>query len=167
MRLTSLSFLLVLAVPSLCSTAEDVLADLTVLKTNLESTNNAITALPPDVGSIGFRTPSQLLALSPSPVNDTDGRAILDSLLALEPSVNDSTDKLIERTKVVAALPTIPLMGNPLAMAKASIASFKAALTTLEDAAEVAAPPSLLAEGQALRGRFDANMDRIIAAYTP
>ncbi|KAG6908140.1 hypothetical protein DXG01_005969 [Tephrocybe rancida] len=99
-------------------------------------------------------------------VNDTDGRAILDRLKALEPSIVDSTAKLLQRKGVVAVLPAIPLVGNPLAMARATFFSLQAALNSLEDAAQKAAPASLQAEGAAHKGRFDNNMNAVIAAYS-
>ncbi|KAG6909200.1 hypothetical protein DXG01_001506 [Tephrocybe rancida] len=99
-------------------------------------------------------------------VNDTDGRAILDRLKALEPSIVDSTAKLLQRKGVVAVLPAIPLVINPLAVARAKIVSLQAALNSLEDAAQKAAPASLQAESVALRGRLDNNMNAVIAAYS-
>ncbi|KAG6831495.1 hypothetical protein H0H87_004913 [Tephrocybe sp. NHM501043] len=82
-------------------------------------------------------------ALSPSPVNDKDGRMILDRLKGLEASIVDSTAKLLQRKEVVAVIPTIPLVGNPLTLAKTSLLSLKAALDALEDAAEKSAPVRL------------------------
>ncbi|KAG6909206.1 hypothetical protein DXG01_001513 [Tephrocybe rancida] len=196
MRLLSLYFILILAVPSLCSTVATLLADIAAIQNNLNSANSAITALNPDIANINLSTASQLLdiisaantliatlgistadtvaslplslcvALNPSPVNDTDGRVILDRLEALEPSIIDSTAKLIDRKGVVAALPPILLVGNPLAIARATLASLKAALSPLENAAQAAAPASLQAEGAALRGRFDDNINAVIAAYS-
>ncbi|KAG6909207.1 hypothetical protein DXG01_001514 [Tephrocybe rancida] len=105
-------------------------------------------------------------ALNPSPVNDTDGRAILNRIKALEPSIVDSTAKLIQRKGVVAVLPAIPLVGSPLAMARATLVSLQASLKSVQDAAQKASPASLQAEGAALRGRFDNNMSALVAAYS-
>ncbi|KAG6909211.1 hypothetical protein DXG01_001518 [Tephrocybe rancida] len=166
MGLLSLYFILILAVPSLCSTVATVLGDIAAIQNNLNSLNSVIAALTPFIANINFSTASQLLALNPSPVNDTDGRAILDRLKALEPSIVDSTAKFIQRKGVVAVLPAIPLVGSPLAMARATLVSLQAALNSLEDAAQKTAPASLQAEGAALRGRFDNNMNALIAAYS-
>ncbi|KAG6905548.1 hypothetical protein DXG01_002049, partial [Tephrocybe rancida] len=222
MRLLSLYFILILAVPSLCSTVATALADLAVVQNNLNSLNSAVTAFPPYSENINFSTAGQLLAaisaatalvaadaeaslplsqcvaLNPSPVNDTDGRVLVDRIKALEPSIVDTRAKLLQRkgvvavvveeTKrktletspegfykgkrtvmekegsvVVAVLPAIPLVGNPKAMARASIFSLQATLNSTEDPALKAAPASLVAEAVAVKGRFDNNMNGLVA----
>ncbi|KAG6908145.1 hypothetical protein DXG01_005974 [Tephrocybe rancida] len=175
MHLLSLYFILILAVPSLGSTVDTVLADLAAVQNNLHSLNSAITVLTPYIANINLNTASQLLAiisagtvliaglgkvtaditaslplsqcvvddihaLNPSPVNDTDGRTVIDRIKGLEPSVVDSTAKLIQRKGVVGVLPAIPLVGNPLAIARATIVSVQAALNSAGDAAVKAAP---------------------------
>ncbi|KAG6863955.1 hypothetical protein C0991_001576, partial [Blastosporella zonata] len=158
MRFSRLVVLAALTVSSLCTSPTDVHAELTLLASSLKIANTAITALSP---TIGLGTTTQLLtirsatlaviaaittataatlALSPSPVSDTDGRAILNALKALEPGINDSAAKLAQRVTVIAALPTIPLLGSPSALARADLQSLKIALNRLEDAARAAAP---------------------------
>ncbi|KAG6909225.1 hypothetical protein DXG01_001407 [Tephrocybe rancida] len=184
MRLLNLYCILTLAVPSLCSTVATILADIATIQNNLNTANTAITSLSPNIADISLTTPIQLLvrdllstqptepifivliALVPSPVNETDGRVILDHLEALEPSIVDSTAKLVQRKAVVAAVPPIPLVGTPLVIARQTLVSLQTALNSLEDAAQKAAPASLLQEGDAFRDRLNNNLNTVIAAYS-
>ncbi|KAG6909202.1 hypothetical protein DXG01_001508 [Tephrocybe rancida] len=63
MGLLSLYFILILVVPSLCSTVGTVLADIAAAQNNVNILNSAITVLSPHIANINFITAPQLLAI--------------------------------------------------------------------------------------------------------
>ncbi|KAG6863956.1 hypothetical protein C0991_001577 [Blastosporella zonata] len=152
MRFSSLFALTSLAVSSFCSTASDVEADIVTLLDSLNTANTAINAFSPT-------------NLAPSPVSETDGRAILNALEGLKPSVDDSATKLAARVAAITALPSIPLLGSPLSLTRADLASLQTALLAMEAAARLAAPADLLDEGNALADQINAALNNTIAAF--
>ncbi|KAF5383285.1 hypothetical protein D9615_004803 [Tricholomella constricta] len=177
MRFSSVFVLASLVASSFASTVADIQADIADISTKLTTLDNSIAAFPSTGGTL-----SQALAIhsnavtlgksidqgttdvndvDPKPFSDEDGRAILDSFTALEPTINNALIGIVDKK---AALEALPVGGIP-ALVKQDLSNLSASTAALEDALIAAAPESIVDEAIALKERIDAAFATAIAAY--
>ncbi|KAF8068056.1 hydrophobic surface binding protein [Lyophyllum atratum] len=175
MRFSSLFVLASLAVGSFASTVADVQADIAAISSRLTALDSAITAFANPGGTLtqalAIHSASVSLgtaidqgttdAVTPLPISEADGRSILTSFEALEPTIDHSLTGIVDRK---AAFTALPLGGIP-ALVKQDLANLSASTTALESALISIAPADLQAEATALKDRIDAAFATAIAAY--
>ncbi|KAF5383281.1 hypothetical protein D9615_004806 [Tricholomella constricta] len=177
MRFSSVFVLASLVASSFASTVADVQADIADITTKLHALDDSITAFPTSggtltqalaihnnavaLGSSIDQGATDTAAVTPNPVSDADGRSILDSFEALEPTINHALVGIVDRK---AAFTALPLGGIP-ALVKQDLANLNASTSNIEAALIGSAPAGLVGEATDLKNRIDAAFATAIAAY--
>jgi len=176
MRFTSGLVLASLLIPSFAATVADVKTDIATISTDLTNLDNTIKAFANPGGTLAqalaIHTSSMTLNNAvtkttsdtntvPAPISETDGRALLDLLEALEPKIDAALTDLSSRHAAFVALP----LGGVPALVKSDLATLNTSTTALEAALIAKAPADLLTESNALKTRINAAFAAAIAVF--
>ncbi|KAG5639954.1 hypothetical protein DXG03_002152 [Asterophora parasitica] len=177
MRFSSVFVLASLVVSSFASTAADVKADIVDIAAKLDTLATTVSALPLVGGTL-----SQALAIhtsagpliaasnkgaanadnvSPRPLSIVDGRAILDSVQALEPNIYQTLHGIVDRKNIFSAL---PVPGIP-ALIKQDLVNWNTATQALAAGFRRLIPADVLRDFNDSATRIDANFGAAIAAF--
>ncbi|KAG5640013.1 hypothetical protein DXG03_001789 [Asterophora parasitica] len=184
MRFSSVFVLASLVVSSFASTAADVKADIVDIAAKLDTLATTVSALPLVGGTL-----SQALAIhtsagpliaasnkgaanadnvSPRPLSIVDGRAILDSVQALEPSIYHTLNGIVDRKNIFSALPVpalaLPVLALP-AVIKVDLENWNTATQALGDGWRRLIPADILRDFNDSTTRIAANFGAAIAAF--
>ncbi|KAG5640221.1 hypothetical protein DXG03_009773 [Asterophora parasitica] len=175
MRFSIVFVLASLVVSSFASTAADVKADIVDISAKLNALDVTVYALPLPSGTLSQalaihtnagpliaasnKGAADAVSVSPNPLSLIDGRAILDSVEALEPTIYHALNGIVARFARV--LP----VGGISALVKQDLVSWNAASQALEVGLIGSAPVSLVAEATTLKTRIDAAFAAAIAAF--
>ncbi|KAF5383282.1 hypothetical protein D9615_004807 [Tricholomella constricta] len=180
MRFSSVFVLASLVASSFaCVTVADIQTDIADISTKLTALDDSITAFPITAGSGSFtqfliihnnivalgssidKGATDTGAVTPNPVSDADGRSIIDSIEALEPTINHALVGIVDRK---AAFTALPLGGIP-AVVRQDLLNLSASTGNLEAVLIGVAPAGLVGEATDLKNRIDAAFATAIAAY--
>ncbi|KAF8960434.1 hydrophobic surface binding protein [Flammula alnicola] len=177
---TSFVFLLSLATLGLTTpvkrTVAQVEADIADISTKVTSLDNAINAFPLTGGTLaaalGIHTDAGTVITSlttatadvvaTGPVGDTDGRTILTSVEAIEPTIQDALTAIVTKKPAFVALP----IGGIPALILQDLNNLKSNTSAFSNALISNAPASLTTEATTLRDNILAAFDTAIAGYT-
>ncbi|KAF5383130.1 hypothetical protein D9615_004816 [Tricholomella constricta] len=177
MRFSSVFVLASLVATSFATTVDDILNDISVISTKLNSLDDAITAFPVTGGSLAKalaihsnavslgtsidKATTDTLAVDPNPVSEADAGALIAAFEVLEPVIKHALVGIVDRRPAFTALP----IGGIPALVKQDLNNLSASTIALEDALVSVTPESAVPEAVELRNRIDAAFATAIAAY--
>ncbi|KAG5649748.1 hypothetical protein H0H81_002204 [Sphagnurus paluster] len=166
-----------LVASSLATTVADVQADIALISSRLSTLDKSIAAFTLPGGTLAQalavhnnavslgtaidKGTTDTKAVTPTPLADADGRAILDAFESLEPTINSALNGIIARK---AAFTALPIGGIP-ALVKQDLANLSGSTAALEAALISSTPEGLVDEATALKTRIDSAFAVAIAAY--